>query len=533
MMDGSAGGGRLSRPKWMTTGLLVCVLLLSVWLGLYGLDAKGLWQDEIFTAAIASTENSLSEVVSIPLYNTALPAPPLFFLITHFFLYIGDNDFLLRFPAMAFGVLGVAATYSLGSRLFGRAEGLIGALLLAIAPFYLRYFQDARFYTLLVLLSLLSVYFLYRCLSTGKKKWLAGFVICSVLNVYNHLFAFLVLAAEVVFVGGLWAAEALAQRRSSDRRAAGTLSSLDRGAALAFVGSLIMIALAYTPMVSHLLRGLSGTKGLGGLGGGAGSGPSFLLQALDTWGLGSGWRILILFVPFSLGVVASARDQRRQLWLACSWILVPFAVLFAAPAGHGFRPRYVLFMLPVYLLLAARGLTAANDFVCQRWPVAGQHAKIVLLVVLVGLVVVATIPAVQAVYDEDRADWRAVAALVAERISPGDVIVSPGPFPQVVMPRYEESLGETLFLIGGSEVLLSQDAGREGGVWFVGPAREKMRAIEEKLAQAGVAVEKIVFAVDDASTARGRALKIAPVMYDDLWVLHVAEGSQGQGDAEG
>ena len=170
-MDDSEGSRRLSRLSWTTTGLLICILLLSVWLGLYGLDAKGLWQDEIFTAAIASTGNSLSEVVSIPLYNTALPAPPLFFLITHFFLYIGDNDFFLRFPAMAFGVLGVAATCALGRRLFGRAEGLVAALLLTLAPFHLRYSQDARFYTLLVVLSLLSLLPLSLPLS-GGRSWL-------------------------------------------------------------------------------------------------------------------------------------------------------------------------------------------------------------------------------------------------------------------------------------------------------------------------------------------------------------------------
>ena len=78
-------------------------------------------------------------------------------------------------------------------------------------------------------------------------------------------------------------------------------------------------------------------------------------------------------------------------------------------------------------------------------------------------------------------------------------------------------------MIGGSELFLSHH-GRDGGVWFVGPAREKMRAIDDELAQAGVDVETILFEVDDASAARGRELKIAPVMYDDLWVLYAREG---------
>jgi hypothetical protein len=535
MTENLQGSGRPSRSKWITTGPLIGVLLLGMGLRLWGLDSKSLWQDEIFTAAIASPENGALEVVTIPLYNTALPAPPLYFLITHFFLFLGDYDFLLRFPALAFGLLGLAATYTLGARLFGEVEGIIGALLLAVAPFHVRYSQDARFYTLLVLLSLLSVYFLYRGLSCGKRKWFVGFVICSVLNLYNHLFAFMVLAAQVVFVAGLWAAQALARLRTSRSSAveeAGPVPILDRSAALAFLVSLMIMAMAYTPMAPHLLRGLSGAKGVGSTGGEAAFAPSFLMEALDSWGLGSGWRILLLAVPFALGVIASARGQCKQLWLACCWILVPFGALLVVPAGHGFRPRYVLFMLPLYLILAARGLSAASGFVSQRSSVPTPRSRAVVLAVLVGAITLLSVPALRAYYGEDRVDWRSVAALVAARISPGDVIVSPGPFPQIVMPRYEESLEGASFLIGGSEVFLSPDEERQGGVWFVGPAREKMQAIDLELAQAEEFVFKVVFEVDDESSARGRALKIAPVMYDDLWVLYVREGLQPEDVAE-
>ena len=300
--------------RWVAVAVLIGVLLVATGLRLWNLDFRGLWQDEIFTAAIASAENSLTGVVSIPLYNTALPAPPLYFLMTHCFLFFVDNDFALRFPALAFGVLGVAMTYTFGARLFGKTEGVVGALLLAIAPFHIRYSQDARFYTLLVLLSLLSGYFLYRGISSGERKWFAGFVVCTVMNVYSHLFGFLVLAAETVFVIGLWAAASLAalrgRARSRDEGEAAA-SSLDRRAALAFVVSLIIIALAYAPMAPHLLRGLGGTKGLGGAGRGVAESLSFVLQALDSWGLGSGWRILILLVPAGSAFPAP-RPQRRH-----------------------------------------------------------------------------------------------------------------------------------------------------------------------------------------------------------------------------
>jgi len=194
--------------------LMIGVLVVALGLRLWGLDARGVWQDEIFTAAIASPENRLAEVASIPLYNTALPAPPLYFLVTHLLLRLGDNDLLLRFPALIFGVLGVAATYPLGVRLLGRRDGVLGAFLLALAPFHVRYSQDARFYTLLAFLSLLSAYALYRGVVHRERAWLALFSVATVANLYNHLFAFLVLGAEVIFVVGLWAANLATARRA-------------------------------------------------------------------------------------------------------------------------------------------------------------------------------------------------------------------------------------------------------------------------------------------------------------------------------
>jgi len=512
--------------------LLVVVLLLAVGLRLWGLDARGLWQDEIFTAAIASAENSLSDVVSIPLYNTALPAPPLYFLLTHAFLHLGDNHFLLRFPALVFGVLGVAGTYTLGARLWGKREGVVGALLLAVAPLHLRYSQDARFYSLQVLLSLLSVYFLYRAIFAKERewKWFAGFVLCTVLNLYNHLFGFFVLGAEMTFVAGLWVARIgawMRDARHSRGEGKGRKLPLDRRRVLALVVSLAIIALSYTPMVPHLWRGLSGSKGLEGIGA-TGLAPFLVIQALDSWGLGSGLRVLVLLVPFAVGIVAGVRSERTQLWLACCWILVPFAALVVLPAGHNFRPRYVLFMLPLYLLFVARGLTAIVSLVSQRWAGGRRRLEIAGLVFLLAGIAAMGVPAVQGYYEEDRADWRGVAALVAARISPGDVVVSPGPFSQVVMPRYEESLEEATFLIGGSEQFLSGVAGQEGGVWFVGPARDKMGAIGDELSEALGFFFKVVYEVNDETAARGRELKIAPVMYDDLWVIYVRQGLNGE-----
>ncbi len=512
-------------------GMLLLVLLLAFFLRLTGLGVKSLWQDEIFTAAIAARDNSISEVISIPLHNTALPAPPLYFLITHFLLYVGDNDFLLRFPALLFGVLGVSMTYTLGARLFGRGEGLVGAFLLSMSSLHIRYSQDARFYSLLVLLALLSTYFLYRALCDGSSKWWIGFTACTILNIYNHLFALLVLLSQILFVGGLWTKRLIQERwrcprksRSAKRARRGD-GTFDRRKTLAFLVSLAIILLFYGPMIPHLLRGLAGRKGLGGEATpGTSFAPPFLAQVLEAWGSGPGLALLVFFIPFLVGALATMRTGHRQLWLAFCWLVIPFMVLFIVPAQHGFRPRYVLFMLPLYLLLIAKGLVAMNGAVDTWLERRRSQRRGVFTALALLVLVVASFPPLQAYYNEGRSDWGAVAALLETSFSAGEVIVSPGPFPQVVLPRYNEDLKDAAFLIGDSEIFLSRGQEAQEGVWFVGPGREKMNSIEKDLRQAEPFLFKVVFEVDADSASQGVRLNIAPTMYGDLWVLYVREG---------
>jgi mannosyltransferase len=512
-------------------GVLVLLLLLSFYLRVARLAEKSLWQDEIFTAAIAATENSVLQVATIPLHNTALPAPPLYFLITHAFLHLGDRDFLLRFPALTFGVLGVAATYLIGARLFNRETGLLGAFLLSVSSLHVRYSQDARFYSLMVLLSLLTLYCLWRALFDEKRLWWAGFVVCTVLNMYNHLFGLLVLLAEAVFVGGLWIKRDLVGCWSGSgegrhlirfREAARTLVS---GGFLWFLVSLSIVLAFYAPMIPHLLRGITSRKGLGGeMTPGVSAIPTFLGQVLEAWGNGPGLVFALFFVPFMIGLAACVHAHPRQLWLACSWVFLPLATLLLVPAQHGFRPRYILFILPVYLIFVAVGLIAGSQRLGKRvrgLALAGPALLLALSVLVLALV---SIPALRSYYNEPRSDWKAVAKLLERGLSGSEIIVSPGPFAQFALTRYGRGLSGTTFLIGGSEVFLSSEEAAQGGVWFVGPGREAMTSTEAALRAATPTLFKVVFEVDADRAEQGIRLNVAPTMYSDLWVLYVREG---------
>jgi len=60
----------------------------------------------------------------------------------------------------------------------------------------------------------------------------------------------------------------------------------------------------------------------------------------------------------------------------------------------------------------------------------------------------------------------------------------------------------------------------------VGLQEEGRRAIESDLREAVPFCFKVVFEVDAGKVARSRSLKIAPVMYKDLWLLYVRDDLQ-------
>lgn len=95
--------------------------------------------------------------------------PPLYHQLTYMWsLFAGRSELALRLFSIFAGVLSIPLAYQVGRRLSGRAVGLAGALLVAIAPFSVHYSQEARMYSLAILLSLASSYLLLGLMRQGK-----------------------------------------------------------------------------------------------------------------------------------------------------------------------------------------------------------------------------------------------------------------------------------------------------------------------------------------------------------------------------
>jgi len=133
---------------------LGAVMVLGGFLRVYQIGGKGLWLDEAFSVWLGwqPVGEMLSWLVRIDQH------PPLYYLLLHFWMALGDDPATVRALSAIFGTLTIPVVYLLGRRLADGKVGLLAALILAVSPFHVRFAQETRMYTLLALNASLALY---------------------------------------------------------------------------------------------------------------------------------------------------------------------------------------------------------------------------------------------------------------------------------------------------------------------------------------------------------------------------------------
>jgi len=394
--------------------LACAILLAAAVIRLYDLDQHGLWYDEILTALRA--QESLPWLVS----SESLRSWPLLYLTTKLsFFFFGQSDFATRLPAVFAGVLGIACIYWAGASFFGRREGLIAALLLALSPLHVHASRDARYYAMAVLMCLITTIACWYAVNTGRKRYWAAFLLSTLLSLYNHPSALLVLAGQMVFLGLLWAGR-LARRR--DRGALSTPPVL-----YPFLCILALAGIATGYVVS-----LPGQMSANLLGQGSEPGSpvnlslGFFAGLADALAGGPGLITAISVVAFLLGIVVSVRATRTASFLLLAILLAPVAMLPFLKLRISFVYKYLIFMLPIYLLFVSRGIeslfplgssTFDTSRVSRSWiaPLPG-------LLVLTVFAAYAGRSAVQQA-GERTEEWREMGRFLEQNVQGSDAVV--------------------------------------------------------------------------------------------------------------
>ena len=155
----------------------VTLALLAAGAGLVlridGLDRKSLWEDEVSTArrvalpSLGAVFDDLNES----------PFPPLYYALIWVWSRVwGIGDLSLRSLPALFGILALPATYLVWRPILGRRAAAWTIVLLALNAYHIYYSQDAKMYSAVWLLAVISCGALLNALApvvSGRFKWLA------------------------------------------------------------------------------------------------------------------------------------------------------------------------------------------------------------------------------------------------------------------------------------------------------------------------------------------------------------------------
>jgi 4-amino-4-deoxy-L-arabinose transferase-like glycosyltransferase len=172
--------------------------------------------------------------------------PPLDYLIDRFVELLGPSDWTRKLPAVLWGVGTIAAMGALLARRAGAAAGWIAAILLAFAPFHVRYSQELRPHSLGLFLLVLSLLLLDSFLEKPTPGRLAALWFACLATAYALYFAALVLA---IAAAAMLAEDAFSLEESRRRTARRFLAWSP-----AFAAALFVAYLPWWPVVLEAAR---------------------------------------------------------------------------------------------------------------------------------------------------------------------------------------------------------------------------------------------------------------------------------------
>jgi hypothetical protein len=406
-------------PIWLALG----IMLVGLAARLYNLDARSFWEDEV-TQAHVGRFSTLEEALN---YTHAYPdVMPLMNVITWLLRVFGSNE-----------GLSVFALYLLGSKLGGARVGLVAALLLAISPREVWYGQEARPYTILLLLATLQMLFAYRAAVQGRKLDWLWFALSTVVSLYTHYLALATTASALAFIGLVLAVELVfslrrARQQSVEGPAGVRQVTLKIGLALASLGA---VGLGYLPWLPYLGDFLGrGRFGFGRFEADYAATIADVKPILDYWDV-SGLVLILVAIGIVTVVIRMMGGHWKESAVVLIWAGLPLVAFWLRLQGSIVTvwPRYFVFLHPAILLLVAwgtdglvafagRALSRVRpDWVSMRLPVKRVIFGAALLLLLAEFV-----PALVQSYGWPKSDYRGAAQYLTATSPPDSVVIGIG-----------------------------------------------------------------------------------------------------------
>lgn len=176
-------------------GVICLILLLAFIVRINVLSTpRDFWHDEAFQYLYSE------KPVSFILDSNDVH-PPLFNLFTKLLLTMGFKSiFWLRYIMLCISLLAIWAFYLMLKENFDDKTAILSTVLFSLAPTYIYYSTEFRSYTFVIFFTILQILFFNRLLKDFSFKNKAYYICFSLIMVYSHYLAGLIILAQIVYV---------------------------------------------------------------------------------------------------------------------------------------------------------------------------------------------------------------------------------------------------------------------------------------------------------------------------------------------
>ena len=181
------------RLRFLLLGLLVAAFILRF----HHLYGSGLWFDEAASYFIAS--KGLSGILDYARLAPGEHPPTYYWPLLLWMNVAGTSEFALRYFSVWFGMLFIPLFYRFVRRHFDFRLALLATILSVSMPFLVDYSQEARMYTMVMCLTVLSMDYFLRW-AAGDRKAAYKHFLFLMLAMSVHYYAILLMAAQDVYL---------------------------------------------------------------------------------------------------------------------------------------------------------------------------------------------------------------------------------------------------------------------------------------------------------------------------------------------
>ena len=377
---------------------LLLILAISSGLRLYRLERQSLWFDEAYSVFMARNDPA-----TLWKQQAADSSPTFYYSLLHYWIQLfGSSEFSVRLLSALFGILLIPLLFVAGRELFNRSVGLCAAIIAGISPIHIYYSQEARMYTLLSFMSLVSFLMLHLSLGKNRKRHWIGYVLSTTLCLYTHNFGVMLVLAQ-----GIYCAVALYEKK-------------DTAVSFRCFISAAGVLIAYVPRMLVLFGQMGGqmNQWIDPISTGE------LMSTLTHFALQS-WRLPLTHAMSLLIAVASPvcgvllllgmgyRNSPWQRAFLVSYLIVPLAIaaLISLRMPVFVAGRYDMLVFPAFCLCIAAGLYKV------KWPLLRYG-----LYIFIGVATSLVLSRYYVHYE--KSNDKVVAAYIQKSAADGDIIVT-------------------------------------------------------------------------------------------------------------